>query len=226
MSVPICATPASAGKPLIRIFWAALIAAGMTAPARAATVDDIAAVAALMLGTYDNAAQVAANPKMPRLTTYIRAVDAPAFGDRILYLEEIRDGDPNKIARIRLFKFTTENDTGMIRLHLINPKDAEKLKGAHADLTRVRSLTPDDMRADRGLCDVYIRRVGNSFEGKMSPKSCDRKDDAGNPVFVDYDLIASGATMRIRNRWLSAIDGSPAWELTQGGWLEQIRVGD
>lgn len=211
---------------MIRFLSAVLVAAGLTTSASSATVDDIAALVALLTGTYDNAAQVAADPKMPRLTTYIRVVDAPVFGDRILYLEEIRDGDPNKIARIRLFKFTAEDETGTIRLHLINPKDAEKLKGAHNDLTRVRSLTLDDMRADRGLCDVYIRRVGKGFEGKMKPKSCDRKDDAGNPVFVDYDLVASGPAMKIRNRWLSAKDGTPVWEQTPGGWLEQVKVGD
>lgn len=184
----------------------------------------IAALLAVWPGTYDNAAQVAANPAMPRLTTYIRAVEAPAFGDDLLYLEEIRDGDPSKIARIRLMRFTDEG--GSIRLHMINPLAPEKLLGAHADLARVQALTPADIRADRGLCDVYISKDSDEFVGKMKPKSCDRKDNSGKPVFVDYDLIADGTTMKVRNRWLSADDGSVAWEQTPGGWLEQVKVAD
>ncbi|MBM3515978.1 MAG: hypothetical protein FJX59_20035, partial [Alphaproteobacteria bacterium] len=151
-----------------------------------------------------------------------RAVEAPAFGEHILYLEEIRDADPSKIARIRMMKFTVEGDA--IRLHMINPLAPEKLQGAHADLARVRALMPADIRADRGLCDVFIRKAGDRFEGQMKAKSCDRKDDAGNAVFVDYDLIAAQGTMKVRNRWLAAADGAIAWEQTPGAWLEQVRV--
>jgi hypothetical protein len=184
----------------------------------------LAALLALLPGTYDNAAQVAADANTPRLTTYIRAVDAPAFGPDLLYLEEIRNGDPNDIARIRLMKFTVEGE--VIRLHMINPNAPEMLRGAHADLKRVRTLAESDMRADRGLCDVYIRRDGDRFVGWMSPRTCDRKDNAGNSVFVDYDLVIEQGAMKVRNRWLSAKDGAPAWEMTPGGWLEQVRVGD
>ena len=196
----------------------------LTAPARADTSADIAALMAMLPGTYDNPAQVAADPKMPRLTTYIRAIKAPAFGDNILYLEEIKNGDPAEIARIRLFQFTKEDEQGAIRLHLINPIDAAKLKGAHADLARAAALTPADVRPDRGLCDVFIRRVGDRFEGAMKPKSCDRKDDQGRAVFVAYDLVTDGKTMKVRNRWRAAADDAVVWEQTPGGWLEQVRT--
>lgn len=202
----------------------ALILVALAAPVRADTAADIAALTAMLPGVYDNPAQVAADPKMPRLTTYIRKVNAPQFGEHVLYVEEIRNGDANNIARIRLYRFTAEDNAGTIRMHLINPADVDKLKGAHKDLKRVEALTAADVRSDRSLCDVLLKRSGNGFAGAMKPKSCDRKDGAGRALFVSYDLAFDGSSMRVRNRGLGAADDVVYFEQTPGAWLEQTKI--
>ncbi|MDX2223189.1 MAG: chromophore lyase CpcT/CpeT [Rhodospirillaceae bacterium] len=199
----------------------------LCAPARADTAADIAALKRLFVGTYDNALQVAANPGVTRFTTYIRPVAAPVFGEHLLYVEEIRNGDANDIARIRLYKFTPEGDDGTIRLHLINPTDVAALKGAHADLARAERLTPADVRPDRGLCDVFIRRTSpDRFEGRMKPKSCDLKDAEGRALYVDYELVLDAQGAKVRHRRLTQDGDAVVWEQTPGVWLEQARVGD
>jgi len=205
-----------------RFLWLILIA--LAAPARADTAADISALVAMMPGVYDNPAQVAAAPKMPRLTTYIRKVDAPQFGEHVLYVEEIRNSDANNIARIRLYRFTAEGTDGTIRMHLINPTEIEKLKGAHKDIKRVEAMTAADVRQDRPACDVFLKRSGNGFTGAMKPKSCDRKDGEGRALFVAYDLAFDASSMRVRNRGLGAADDAVHFEQTPGGWLEQVKI--
>lgn len=203
---------------------AALIVLMLTAPVRADTRADIGVLVGMLPGVYDNPAQVVADPKMPRLTTYIRKVNAPQFGEHILYVEEIRNSDPNNIARIRLYRLTADGADGTIRMHLINPADVAKLKGAHADLKRVEALTEADVHQDRPHCDVFLKRSGNGFVGAMKAKSCDRKDQQGRELFVAYDLSFDGSSMRVRNRGLGAADDVVYFEQTPGGWLEQTKI--
>jgi hypothetical protein len=177
-------------------------------------------------GVYDNAAQMERQggdkPFYP-IRTIVKPVKAPAFGENVLYLEEYRDNDPKKLTRIRLYTFTPDGGEDAVRLHLVNPLNVEALQGAHADLARVEKLTQADVRKDRNLCDVFIRKVGNEFHGRMKERSCDRPDK----TWVDYTLIIAPGKHWVLNRARSLENNDVAWEFVPGAgekFIEQSKL--
>jgi hypothetical protein len=177
-------------------------------------------------GTYDNAAQVArqggGGPFYP-VRTIVRPVTMPGIAAHVLYLEEYRDNDPAKLTRVRLYTFAIDAAAGAIRLHLVNPLRPEALIGAHADLARVEALTLADMRVDRPVCDVLIRKDGAVYRGTMTPRTCNRPDG----TWVDYTLIVGPDRHWVRNRARSASDDAVAWEFVPGageGFIEQFKL--
>ncbi|MBL8631466.1 MAG: chromophore lyase CpcT/CpeT [Rhodospirillaceae bacterium] len=209
----------------MRILFAALISLAFAAPAHAHTKADFDAQLKLLSewlpGDYDNNEQIvrqsggglAVTKTTPffRVHTIIKRVAMPEIGEHVFYLEEYRDNDPAKITRIRLYKFTVDIEAQAIRLHLLNPLKPEVLVGAHSDLAKVEALKLADMRADRDLCDVFIRWEGNQFRGAMKPKSCDRPDK----TTVDYTLTIGPKHHWTRNRARDA-KNNVVWEFAPG----------
>jgi hypothetical protein len=178
----------------------------------------------LLPGEYDNAAQMKRQggdkPFYP-VRTILKPVAMPEIGQYVLYLEEYRDNDPAKFTRIRLYKFTV--DDGAIRLHLVNPLKPEALVGAHKDIARVEALKLADMRVDRDVCDVFIRKQGDEFRGAMKERSCDRPDK----TWVDYTLIIAPGKHWVRNRARAPGTNAVAWEFVPGageGFIEQSKL--
>jgi hypothetical protein len=208
----------------------ALVLASVLALAGSAQAADLNAevreIMAMLPGVYDNAEQMQRQggdkPFYP-VRTIIKPVTSRVFGDNVLYLEEYRDNDPTKLTRIRLYTFTADEAENAVRLHLVNPLKPEALQGAHADLGKVEALTAEDVRKDRDLCDVFIRKVGEEFRGTMKPRTCDRPDR----TWVDYTLIASPGRHWVRNRARSPDTNAVAWEFVPGageGFIEQAKV--
>lgn len=180
----------------------------------------------MLPGVYDNAAQMqrqgSDKPFYP-IRTIIKPVKAPVFGENVLYLEEYRDNDPKKLTRIRLYTFTPDAAENAVRLHLVNPLNVEALQGAHADLAKVEALTQADVRKDRNLCDVFIRKVGNEFRGNMKERSCDRPDK----TWVDYALIIAPGKHWVLNRARNPDTNAVAWEFVPGAgerFIEQSKL--
>ena len=197
-----------------------------SAQTKAELETQLAQLMKMLPGDYDNAAQLqgqgADKPFYP-VRTILKAVTMPEIGEHILYLEEYRDNDPAKFTRIRLYKFTL--DEGAIRLHLVNPLKPEALVGAYANLAKIQALRLSDMRKDRDLCDVFIRKVGEEFQGAMKERSCDRPDK----TLVDYTLIIGPGKHWVRNRARSPDTNQVAWEFVPGageGFIEQFKTRD
>ena len=95
--------------------------------------------------------------------------------------------------------------------------------GAHKDIAKVEALKLTDMRVDRDLCDVFIRRAGEEFRGAMKERSCDRPDK----TWVDYALIIAPGKHWVRNRARSPETNQIAWEFVPGtgeGFIEQFKT--
>ncbi len=63
------------------------------------------------------------------VTSHYRAVDLPAFGEHVLYVEELKHGKPDLVFRQRIYTLY-EDDSGALRATLWNFKDKEKYVGA------------------------------------------------------------------------------------------------
>lgn len=136
-------------------------------------------------GTYTNAKQVKGHEDDEgafALTTIIKPLTNPAFGDNLYYLEEFRDNNPTAIIRIRIYAFTVVDD--QVQLRLLNPTDTEGLQGDHLTLAKAARLTHADISPDRDACLLYLSTYNDNLVARMTSRSCDLPD-----TWVDYELI-------------------------------------
>lgn len=106
------------------------------------------------------------------VTSHYRAVDLPAFGEHVLYVEELKHGKPDLIFRQRIYSFY-EDDAGQLRLTLWNFKDKQKYVGAWQNLELIAELTPDEMSALPAKCDLYIQPKENGkYHMPMNGRDC------------------------------------------------------
>ena len=118
------------------------------------------------------------------LTTYIRQVELPRFGEAVLFLEEYRGAQANKLERVRLYVFEHELNSGQVTLRLRNPKEPEALKGARNNVHRLQALTLADVTVDRSACTLTFNALPNgTIVGRMQTRACDVPAN-----WVDYEL--------------------------------------
>ncbi|MEP3226802.1 MAG: chromophore lyase CpcT/CpeT [Parasphingorhabdus sp.] len=106
-----------------------------------------------------------------RLHVFHKKLSMPALGKHVFYVEEYQNNDPQDIIRQRIVIFTTDGKSQTIRMQQGFFKNAEAVRGAHINPSKVESLTADDVFF-LDECDVTWKRVASQFEGGMKPKSC------------------------------------------------------
>lgn len=166
-------------------------------------------------GRYDNELQVfwekdGAIPeeaRHERIHSIFRPVEAPAFGDRVFYVEQFSDGDPAKIYRQRIYAFSADEAAQAIRLRIFTPKNAASLAGAWRDPSRLKSLKLKDATTVPG-CDVFWRRQANQFHGSIPDGACTvRSERLGKDIVIDDDLVLTPDEIWIADR-ATTIDGA------------------
>lgn len=136
-------------------------------------------------GVYTNAQQVTGHDNDAgafALTTIIKPLINPAFGDNLYYLEEFRDNDPQAVTRIRIYQFKEVD--GLVQLRLLNPTDAAALQGDHATLAKAAQLTDADISPDRDACLLYLSSYNTDLVARMTSRACDVQN-----TWIDYELI-------------------------------------
>ena len=215
---------------------ACLLALGATA-AHAQSRGDLNAQLQLLMqwwpGDYDNNEQIVrqsgggletpTDKPFYRLHSRFQAVQLPALGANVLYLEEYRDNDPAKIARIRLYSLSLDEAAHAIRVKLHAPLDSNALAGAWRDPSRIEKLAAKDLRSFRNQCDLLMHYVGGQFEGGMANRSC----DLNGKEWFEYQVVVGPRFHWARDRRLSLKDGSVTWEMAPGSgyrWFEQTKA--
>lgn len=106
------------------------------------------------------------------VTSHYRPVNLPAFGDKVIYVEETKYGDPTSIFRQRIYTLRVDEEAGQGRVKLWNFKDKTRYVGAWSDLSMLDELTPDEMSALPDNCDLHVRRDGEKFHMPMNGSDC------------------------------------------------------
>ena len=144
-----------------------------------------------------------------RLTTYIRSIDLPRFGENVLFLEEYRGAQARQLERIRLYVFEPDHAASVVGLRLLNPKDPEKLQGTHQDLSRLQALTLDDVTVDRSACTLAFTTMPSGIiVGRMSSGQCDRDSN-----WVDYELHVGPNAHWVCYTRRSILNDTITWQL-------------
>ena len=106
------------------------------------------------------------------VTSHYRAVDLPAFGENVLYVEETKHGDPGNIFRQRIYSLTLDEQGDQLRVSLWTFDDKEKYLGAWRNPALLAGLTPEQMSTFGHNCDLVMARQGGKYHLAMQDKDC------------------------------------------------------
>lgn len=106
------------------------------------------------------------------VTSHYRAVDLPAFGENVLYVEETKHGEPGNIFRQRIYVLSVDEELDKVRVALWTFSDKEKYVGAYQDLSKLDGLTPDAMSTFGAPCDLITNPEGRKYHIAMNAKDC------------------------------------------------------
>jgi len=213
-------------------------------PVAAATVsteksraEQIALFTAWWVGAFSNERQVNADrvlsepdyPESVRLLRDMRVyrVNAPAIGEVVLFLQEIKADLPNKAHRQRVMTFRWNESRGQIEVeqlffapellydqHFIPIGEIEKMK--RADFVRQTG------------CDLFFNWEGEKqrFKGGMAPRKCEYRHPTSGMVFAEFDMILDRHRLWYRDRSIKLVDGSIRGEIDGFSWLRFDRLAD
>lgn len=118
------------------------------------------------------------------LHTFVHRIEAPAFGDAVMYLEQRYGGPDGTINRQRVFTFAQDNDDVLTTAYDFT----EGAKYARSDAVpeRLSELTPEDLYSFPEGCRIRWSDENGTFVGAVSRKDCGIKSRFGwGTVFVD-----------------------------------------
>lgn len=142
--------------------------------------------------------------------SHYRVVDMPAFGDRVLYLEEFTfESDPY---RQRIYTLNVDAETNEVRVKLWYFPDKTTYAGAWDNLDRISTLTPDDMSPLPDNCDLVVSEMDDGRLHMMMPKD---QCQFGDSIF-DYQVILSPNDFWFRDRIVDA--GTMDVKMTAGSF--------
>jgi hypothetical protein len=169
-------------------------------------------------GRYDNDLQVYFDGELKtpeanrngRIHSIFAPVTLPAFGANVFYVEQYSDGDPTKIYRQRIYRFTPDYTENAVKLEIFapSPEQALAMKGAYGDPSKLASLTPANMTLYPG-CEVFWRRQENQFIGYMKQGACRvASRRSGKTLVITDDLVLTQNAIWIQDQ---AVDEAGAY---------------
>lgn len=182
---------------------------------------DIAVIAEMLPGTYDNREQVYFDGRLgvredarhERVTSVITRVDLPAFGEFVFFVRDHRDNEPDTPHRLRLYSFAPDNPVNAIRMKnylLLSEDEIARYKDAHIVPDVLTGLTPANTLHVSG-CDVLWRREAGQFRGRTESGDCRWESEEYGDVTTEYDLMLSHQAL-----WTLAQDYNADGELVAG----------
>ena len=136
----------------------------------AAQASDLDLLKAWYTGDFDNVAQVSAQSGHVQVYAAHEPISVPAFPDAF-YIEEYRDGDPDKLIRQRIVTMAWDETRGQIRMKQGFLLDGTRWKGSHKDPSILADIVPADV-AWLEACDVFWQRIDQTFVAQMDDGAC------------------------------------------------------
>jgi CpeT/CpcT family (DUF1001) len=169
-------------------------------------------------GRYDNDLQVYFDGELNtpqenrngRIHSIFAPVALPAFGPNVFYVEQYADGDPTKIYRQRIYRFSPDYTENAIKLEIFapSPEQATAMRGAYNDPSKLAALTPATMTLYPD-CDVFWRRQENQFIGYMKPNACRvASRRSGKTLVITDNLVLTDHSIWIADQ---AVDETGAY---------------
>jgi hypothetical protein len=223
------------GSFLAAVFITMAQSAAATTAANKSHTEQIELFTQWWVGSFSNERQTNADrllnepgyPESVRLLRDMRVyrVNAPAVGDLVLFLQEIKSDLPGKAHRQRVMTFRWNEERRQIEVeqlffspellydqHFIPVADIEKMK--RADFIRQQG------------CDLFFSWDAEKqrFKGGMLPRKCEYRHPTSGMVYAEFDMILDRDRLWYRDRSIKLVDGSIRGEVDGFSWLRFDRL--
>jgi hypothetical protein len=147
---------------------------------------DIGTLARWMAADFSNQQQAYDNPPLfAHIRVCIRPLPLELLSGVSLFLEQAYDFALTQPYRLRVMKLIPMDDHIAIEHYTLN--NEQNFYGASRDISRLLSLTPDDLKKMPG-CTMLVEWTGHSFKGKVEPgKGCVVVRD-GKQTYLDNEF--------------------------------------
>jgi hypothetical protein len=199
--------------------------------ARAADDQDaITNIVQRWVGDYDNNRQVAQNiergpPAAPELTRErrsmsVRRIDAPQFGNTVLFFEESRETEPGLAHRQRVVTLIAEPNSARVRAEQWFFNSGPTYDRKPLDPAVVARLPRSDFRRVPE-CDLYFvyEAALDRYRGAMQPRKCEYDHVVDGRVYAEFEMLLYPDQLWYRDRSLRVRDGSIRGEIDGFSWL-------
>lgn len=168
-------------------------------PCAAGSPDPRDAVVAALAGTWDNRAQYAAAPDSLKVPPAVDSdwldlqharfalVEAPAVGDRVLYLEWRGGGPQGGISRQRIWSFREQD--GAVRMDFYAFVDGRPWAGRADEAAAFRQLALDELRGYGPGCALRFARAAGGLRGAITAEECTITAASGRRMGIDASVV-------------------------------------
>lgn len=155
--------------------WALVVAAAAMllqacGGAQAQRQGDLARLAEMLPGTYDNRDQAAAGEDVAALRLSIVPVQAPMVGDQLYYLQEMAADDARRVTAQAMLSLQITPD-GRILQGVYSLAEPARWRDGQDRPGLFRSLLPEDLRPADG-CELEWRVDGRGFTAENDAARC------------------------------------------------------
>lgn len=138
--------------------------------------EELAQLAPLLPGFYDNRAQAQADAAKPgeraheALSLVIIPVYAPTIGDHVFFLQETALDDPMRVLAQRVLSFDVSGN-GEIVQSSMTLNEPQRWRDGPRNLDLFKSMMASDVRATSG-CEMVWKKTEKGFEASNDPTRC------------------------------------------------------
>jgi hypothetical protein len=167
--------------------------AGQTS--KAAKPRDLDVLTSWLEGRYDNYRQVVIEQDEKLAKEIVHAhvhaiylpVSLPALGERVLFEQQYRDGDPAAITRQRLYAFTVDPGSQAITSRIYELRDPRGFSDPSPDPKKLAGLKHSDLQPLTG-CELKWKRHEHYFDAATIADTCRITGKDGTPLAYEETM--------------------------------------
>ena len=168
-------------------------------------------------------------PEAVRLVRDMRVhrLNAPAIGDIVLFLEEVKTDRPQLAHRQRVMTLLWRESTGEIEVEQLFPSLDQAYDRPLMSPEEVEQLSREDLFLV-SECNLFFRWEPEKerFKGGMRPRACRYEHPQSGPVYAEFDMVLDRHRLWYRDRSIKVADGAVRGEIDGFSWLRFDRLSD
>ena len=168
-------------------------------------------------------------PEAVRLVRDMRVhrLDAPAIGDIVLFLEEIKTDQPQLAHRQRVMTLSWRESSGEIEVEQLFTSLDQAYDRPFMPPGEAERLSREDL-FPVAECNLFFRWEPENarFKGGMRPRACRYEHPQSGPVYAEFDMVLDRHRLWYRDRSIKLEDGSIRGEINGFSWLRFDRLSD